>query len=565
MSLFTSLQVAKNSLLVAQLGLQVTGNNIANASTPGYLRQELVLTSAPTHRKGDLLLGMGVQVDRIKQQVDKFLEERLRGANSDLMSSETQEKVYQQLEGLISELGDSDVSTSLTSFFNAVSEVLNQPESRSVRNLVVLQGDVLARTINRLDSRTRELRSDLNERVIAMADAINGHLEEIARLNVQIVASEGGGARKSDAVGLRDRRLVLLGELSRMTDVKVSEQESGAMTVFAGGEYLVFDGNFRAVDVDFSFDRGVSVAQLKLAETDSPISSTSGELSGLVIARDDLLGGFLDQFDELTRALVFEFNKVHAQGQGLVGFQDVTSLERIANADAPLDQAGLNFTPNSGMFSLLMRNKQTGMTTTTEISIELNGLDTDTSLNDLVAQLTSIDGLTATVTTGGELRLKTDSKNLEFAFQGDTSGVLAALGLNTFFGGATASDIGINDMIRNDPALYAASRGGIGEDTENGVELAALIDAPLASQGGASLADMYRRTVTDISQASAVSRSVAEGFRVFQKTLEGDQLAVSGVSIDEEAIRMISYQRMFQMSARYVATVSEMLDALVRL
>jgi flagellar hook-associated protein 1 FlgK len=62
-----------------------------------------------------------------------------------------------------------------------------------------------------------------------------------------------------------------------------------------------------------------------------------------------------------------------------------------------------------------------------------------------------------------------------------------------------------------------------------------------------------------------VARSVAEGFRVFQKTLEGEQLGISGVSIDEEAVRMISYQRTFQASARYIATISELLDVLVNL
>jgi flagellar hook-associated protein 1 FlgK len=58
---------------------------------------------------------------------------------------------------------------------------------------------------------------------------------------------------------------------------------------------------------------------------------------------------------------------------------------------------------------------------------------------------------------------------------------------------------------------------------------------------------------------------VAEGFRVFQKTLQGEQLAISGVSIDEEAIRMITYQRVFQMSARFIGAVSELLETLVDL
>src|SRR5687768_17818096 len=109
MSLFGSIQLANNALLAMQLGIQVTGNNIANANTPGYIRQNVVLTPAATQRKGDLLLGLGVQVSAIIQQTDKFLDERLRAAVSDLANGETQEQAFTQLETILGELGDTDL------------------------------------------------------------------------------------------------------------------------------------------------------------------------------------------------------------------------------------------------------------------------------------------------------------------------------------------------------------------------------------------------------------------------------------------------------------------------
>ena len=63
-----------------QIGLQVTGNNIANANTPGYIRQETVYTPAPVQRIGGLVLGLGVEVDGIVQKIDKFVQDRLVGA-----------------------------------------------------------------------------------------------------------------------------------------------------------------------------------------------------------------------------------------------------------------------------------------------------------------------------------------------------------------------------------------------------------------------------------------------------------------------------------------------------
>ena len=84
-----------------------------DASTPGYIREEVNFKPAPSQRVGGLILGSGVQVDGIVQKIDTFLESRLRGSTSDRVSSETQEQTYQQLEGLIGELGDNGLSSSI--------------------------------------------------------------------------------------------------------------------------------------------------------------------------------------------------------------------------------------------------------------------------------------------------------------------------------------------------------------------------------------------------------------------------------------------------------------------
>src|SRR5436190_109235 len=105
MSLFGSIQLANNSLQASQIGLQVTGNNIANANTPGYIRQQPTFEPTTPQRLGNLLLGTGVTVSAIRQQTDEFLEERLRGANADLANGEAQSSAYTQLETIIGELG----------------------------------------------------------------------------------------------------------------------------------------------------------------------------------------------------------------------------------------------------------------------------------------------------------------------------------------------------------------------------------------------------------------------------------------------------------------------------
>src|SRR6202008_2876839 len=117
----------------------------------------------------------------------------------------------------------------------------------------------------------------------------------------------------------------------------------------------------------------------------------------------------------------------------------------VVNTDVALDEAGLTFTPASGSFDVLIHSKNDDLTTTHTVLVDLNGLDDDTSLDDLAASLDAIDGLTATISAAGRLELGVESPDLEFAFAGDTSGVLAALGINTFFTGSSAGSLDVHD------------------------------------------------------------------------------------------------------------------------
>ncbi len=565
MSLYSSIRMAANSLQANQIAMQVVGQNIANANTPGYLREEVVLTPAPTQRHGGLLLGLGVQVQAVIQQVDHFLESRLRGATSDRAGSEVVEQTYAELEGIVNELGDADLSTSLNKFFASIAEILNQPEDASIRNLAVLAGNQFAEQVRGVARRVQSLRAGLNQRVCDMAARINKLTEEIRSLNIKIAEAEGGDVSRSDAVGLRDQRMVALENLAKLIDIRVEQQPSGEVVVYSGGDFLVSEGIRREVEVVMDADRGLAAAEIQLAETASPVMATSGELAGLVHARDNVLGGFLDQLDVFARSLIFEFNKVFSGGQGLSGYDQLTSEFSVDAAGAALNQAGLEFTPASGSFEIMLYNRNTGLTKTTDIHVDLNGAGKETTLADLAGQLDAIDGISAEVTATRCLRITSDGSDQQIAFANDTSGVLAALGLTTFFSGFSARSINVTAALKADPSKFAASRGGIAADTENAVELADLADRGLGERSGASIRSLYDRLTSDLAQGSTIATSEAEGNRIFEETLRGQKLATSGVSLDEEAVKLMAYQHAFNASARYVATLREMLDRLVDL
>ena len=565
MSLLSAIRLASNTLRADQVALQVVGQNLANANTPGYIREETILSPAPTQRLGNLLLGMGVQVDAVVQKVDRFLENRLRGAVSDQASAEAKESTYQQLEQLVGGLSDNNISTAMTTFFNSISEVLNQPEDISVRNLAVLNANTLTQQIGGLATRVRQVRADVNSRVATIADEINQLTEQIRGLNVRIAETEGGSTSKSDAVGLRDQRQQALENLANLVNIQVKEDESGSDTVYVGGDYLIAGGVARRVEVTLSSDRGLSLATVQLQETGAPLQASGGELQGLVEARDQVLGGFLDNLDDFAGTLSFEFNKVFSSGQGLHGYSSLTSQSYVTATDRPLDEAGLRFTPVNGTFQVLVYDTDAKTTQTVNVPVHLLGDESDTTLESLADRLNQIAPLSATATADGRLKIASQSASHEFAFADDTSGVLAALGINTLFTGSTAMDMGVSQAIVDDPAKFAASRGGIGVDTANAVQLAEFAEKPIDSQNGASIFTVYDRLVADTTQGSTVTHATAEGARAFESTLRGQKLATSGVSIDEETVNMIAIQKSFQASARYISVVNDLLELMVQI
>lgn len=565
MSLFSSIRMASNTMRADQIALQVIGQNIANAETPGYIREEVVLKPAPIQKLGGLPLGLGVQVAAVIQKIDRFLEERLRASVSDRAGAEVREETYRQLEGLIGELSDTDLSSDLTRFFASISEVLNQPESVSARNLVVLQAQTLTQNIRRLYERVNAIRSDLNKRVDNAAERINRLIEDIRRLNIQIAETEGGDVSQSDAVGLRDQRLQALEELASLIDIRVEEQPSGGVAVYSSGFFLVYEGTSREVAVARSTDRGLGISEVRLAETDAPLEVHAGELYGLMTARDSVLGTFLDRLNEVTAALIYGFNRIHASGQGLSGFTQLTSVEGVVDPTVPLNQAGLTFTPNNGSFLIRLQNTRTGATQTAHIRVDLTGLTQDTTLQSLADQISVIDGLQARIDSLGRLTIQCTAPDQVFSFAEDTSGVLASLGLNTFFTGTGAGDIAVNNVLIRDPGKFAASKQGVGFDTEIAVELAGFADAPLAEYGGRSINALYDQMISEVTQGAAITSAEAESARTFESTLRGQKLAVSGVSLDEEVVKLIAFQQQFQASARFIKTLNDLIQILVNI
>ncbi len=568
MSLFSALQVAGNSLQAVDIGLQVVGQNIANSNTPGYSREVVNLTPAPTQRLGNVLIGSGVEVSGVVEEVNHFTLQSLYGANSDQESTQTQSSTYQQLETLMGELSTSgtDLTTSTSNFFSAIQNVLDQPESNSVRGLAVQSGQTLATNIDQLANQVEQMQTGLNAQISSQAGQINQLTSQIQQLNLQIDSFQGGQSSGSDAVGLIDQRNTALNSLSQIVNIKVEQQPNGGVDVYVGGDNLVSDGEVRQVAASTTTNAsGQSVTQLVLADSKSPLQATSGTYAGLVNSRDQILGGFLNQLNNFSSTLATEFNKIYASGQGLTGYQQVTSQNSVSNPQAPLENAGLSSTPVNGSFQVLVTNSQTGQTETNTINVSLNGLGQDTTLNQVAAQLNNIGGLSASVSSTGQLSISSQNSNLTFAFANDNSGILTSLGINTFFTGNSATTLGVNADVANDSSKFAASQGGVGQDANNVQQLAALNDAPLADQNGNSLSDLQNQVVQNVTDGSATATAQASGASTYQQGVQSQNEAISGVNLDEETLNMITLQQTYQASAQLVSTLNTLLQLITQL
>ncbi|MCC7422348.1 MAG: flagellar hook-associated protein FlgK [Planctomycetaceae bacterium] len=557
--------MAGRSLEVFTTGIQVAGQNISNAATPGYIRQELKLEPSGNFRSGGLILGTGVVVNGIRQQLDKFLETRIHSANADSSASAARNTIYKQLEGELNELGDADLSTGLNSFLGAVQEAANHPESTSARQGLITQGQQLVDTISSLRTRVDQLRSDQSVKVDTLVGEANALIEQIARLNPQITKLESSGLLKSDAGELRVQRYSALTRLSEIIPTKFVEREDGSVDVFSGNEYVILKNHTQQLTTQATVDRGVQVQSISFTESTAAVPLTGGELAGVVQGRDNILGGFIDDLDTLTSNLIREFNQIHASGQGLIGFTSVTGTNPVYNTTTALSNAGLAFPPQHGSFQIKLANSTTGATVTTTVPIDLDGIDaandtTLTSLRDYIN--TNVSGVTASITTDGFLRLNAAS-GYEIKFGNDTSGVLTSLGINTFFQGTDSNTIQMNPVVLQDARYLATGQGGGPSDGANALAMSNFLKSPVAELQGQSLDGFYDSIVSAIAQGSSAESAAATAYRDLRDSLLNQRDQTSGVSIDEETLKMLQFQRSFQAAARIVSTVDELYQVLL--
>jgi flagellar hook-associated protein 1 len=564
MSIYGTLNVGKTALAVSQAAIQTTGNNIANAGNVDYTRQVVRQASnKPQEIQQGIFLGTGVNLTGVERQIDEALEERLRAAMGESEGGNAAASWMTRVEAVYNELGDDDISTLMSEFFNGWSQLANKPQDISQRQIVIQSGQTLAQRMQATRDQVESLVKDVDARLGAYAGETNELLDKIAQLNGQIVNAEAGSG---GANGLRDNRDALLKELATLANIRTVQKESGSLDVYIGSTPVVIGTMNRGLSYDTIINQSGNTQGVFRLKDGSTVPVTGGIVGMVGQTRDTMVEG-IKGIDQLAGAVIFEVNKVHSQGQGLIGYSSVSSTNIVADPTEALNSeaADLQFKPNNGSFVVHVRDKASGVLNSSLVRVDLDGRNgDDTTLESLAADLNAIDGVTATVS-GGRLTISSDSGSSELTFSQDTSGTLAALGIGGFFSGDNAMTMEVNQAMIADPRRLAASKNNELGDNQTALAIANLQTQSVKSLNGATLKDAYDAQVNIAASKTQAARSRAESATTVLETLEAQRQAISGVSLDEEALNLMKYQRAYQAAARVVTVADEMLQTLMQM
>lgn len=685
------LTLGKNALTNYQVGLSVTGGNIANASTSGYT---LRTVNYETVDEGNSSIGLGSSIQSIARKFDAYLERRYQQQISSTYKASTISTALTQVESLFTDSDDTGISTAMDSFLTSLSSLSTTASNSAIRSELIGSAEQLAEELNTISSALQTQVDDINSEIASQVDDVNSLLKQLAKVNSQI-----GSA--SESSGLYDTRDELLRELATYLDIDSTIADDGSVRVTtAEGQTLVdgpeaysltvgapkvttqlsttssFDGQlyfegtssneftvkfvtggdcsgtsnaatfqvsldggktwvtdadgktatFKAGDVNNkvevdgvslwfgtaddenatpatdisagdSFDvmpktglywvttTGGLVNVTPLSGNDTSNRLTGGTLAGLFASRDEYIGQYQDQLDAYSSSLIWNVNRLHSQGAGLTNMSQVDGEYAVDSTTKPLSESGLAWQDylESGNISIALYDSSTGdyiSTTALDFSsINPPGISnfdpTQHSLEDVASAINSTYSgqLTATIS-DGKLSIEA-ADGVSFQFAEDSSGLLAGLGINTFYSGTDASTIAVSSVITNDSSRICAGKvdasGAVNiSDNSTATALAALATKSVSfAQAGNTTSDTLSGYLNSlVAQVGEDTSTAATNYSLASALAEDvntQRESVSGVSMDEELTKLMQYQQCYQAAAKLITTANEMFDTILSL
>ncbi|WP_447919400.1 flagellar hook-associated protein FlgK [Achromobacter aegrifaciens] len=551
-------KLALGGLNAAQAGLATTSHNINNATTPGYNRQRVMVSTAGAQATSNGYIGRGVQVDTVVRSYDSFLYKQLVGAQGSGAQLQTQFDQVSQINNLFADR-TVGIAPGLTNFFTSMNTVASKPADPAARQDLLGKANSLATQIRSAYTEMQNQRMGLNAQITTTVDQVNSYLVRIDDLNQQISLATGkaGGSPPNDLLDQRDQAVM---ELNQLVGVTTYEQGDKISISLANGGQALLSGNsiYPLQAVSSSKDTGRTVVAYTLpagagktiAVELNDAEVTGGKLGGLLQFRASSLDVMQNQLGQMAVGLALSFNEQHKQG---------------------LDQSGK---PGTDFFGI---SSPQGMPNANNKSnAQISGQFTD--LNNINAKdyEISFDGSSYRV-----LRLPEGTQ----VYNGPATGTppSATLDLQAEMGVTLTIDAppqagdkwslsptrdaarDLQVLVTDPDKIAAADAAGGDSNGKNALKLAQLQTAKVLGHGTMNITEMFSQVVNTVGvqTAQVKTAAIAQGNLIAQKTAA--QQAVSGVNLNEEYVSLSLYQEQYQASARIIDVASTMFDTLLGL
>lgn len=391
-SIFNALHIGYSGLNAAQVGIDVTGHNIANAETEGYTRQRVVTQAQVPVSTVQGVSGNGVQITEIARVFDKFVFDRYVSVGEDKANSDFKRDILEELSTYFPEVDGVGIKSDLNSYFDLWQSFADNPDNEAMKIALAQQTQTLSQNITQTRNQISTLQSSLDSQMVSLVDEVNKIAKEIASLNVSI--NEIESIDGNNANDLRDRRGVLEESLAKLiggeafeglieTNTPVSTNiavESGNYSLQVAGFNIVDGGGFHPIGVtdaanasgfhDLYYERqdGVKIPFEQ--------SITGGKIGAILEMRgteqnsltnepeNGILQDTINMLDAFAAGLIENTNNIYAQS--------ATTQMRSTQVDFNGSTALLNTDANifEGSFDLVMYDNAGNPVATRTVTID---------------------------------------------------------------------------------------------------------------------------------------------------------------------------------------------------
>ncbi len=324
MSIGNVFDVAVRAMSAYQQAVDVTSNNISNASNPDYSRQRVEFSTV-TAENGR---GAGVAVSNVQRLQDDLLGVQIRNYNSKSSDANKRSQVLSQIESIIAEPSDIGLSNYMTEFFNSWDKLSAQPNSTSLRLNVIQRAQNVSDRFQQVLTGLNDVQTSLQTEANNIASTINSYLSDITGYNQKISESEMRGIKANE---LKDQRDSLITKLSKLVNVTVQNNPNGSVTVNVGGLHGA------DINTHDEFELKIVNGQMRLAsKNDSSAIAllNGGELYAISDLYSNKISQYKSEISSLENAFVNNVNSLHMSGNTLInGASSSTGIPFFGEVD----------------------------------------------------------------------------------------------------------------------------------------------------------------------------------------------------------------------------------------